>query len=152
MVCNVISGLDQAGGKNQGTGLQDELAVQEAPFVTPAEAGAQAKNQTIRMGSRVRGNDGGGGSAVVARTVGRMRRLIALIDQPSVGKRSLAHLGLPTEASTRPEESIWRVRGPPDELFPPDLDDAGLPVDLEAIDADPGDTFFDELPAEDWAA
>jgi hypothetical protein len=45
MFCNAISGLDQAGGKNQGTGLQDELAVQEAPFVTLAEAGAQAKTK-----------------------------------------------------------------------------------------------------------
>ena len=47
MFFNAISGLDQAGGKNQGTGLQDELAVQEAPFVTPAEAAAQAKTKLL---------------------------------------------------------------------------------------------------------
>ena len=157
MFCNAISGLDQAGGKNQGTGLQDELAVQEAPFVTPAAAGAQAKNQTIRLGSRLRGNDGVGGSAVVPGTVGRRRRLVAVIDQAAVVKKILAHLGLATEALTKPEESVWlpkksTQRGPPDELFPPDLDDAGLPVEVDGVDEEPGEPFFDELPVDEWAA
>ncbi len=64
----------------------------------------------------------------------------------------LAHLGLATEALTKLEDPIWPVRGPPDELFPPDLDDAGLPVELDAVDEDLSEPFFDELPAEDWAA
>jgi hypothetical protein len=44
------------------------------------------------------------------------------------------------------------VRGPAEELFPPDLDDAGLPVDLDAVDEDLSEPFFDELPAHDCAA
>ena len=80
------------------------------------------------------------------------RSLAALIDQPPEVKRILAHVGLGTEALTKPGESIWRVTGPPDELFPLDLDEAGLPVELDAVDEDPGEPFFDVLPAEDWAA
>ena len=83
---------------------------------------------------------------------GGWRKLVALIDQPSVVRRILAHLGLATEALTKPEDPIWRVRGPPDELFPLDLDEAGLPVELSAIEEDPGESFFDELPADEWAA
>ena len=44
------------------------------------------------------------------------------------------------------------LRGPPDELFPADLDDAGLPVEVDGCDEEPGDPFFDELPADDCAA
>ena len=80
------------------------------------------------------------------------RRLVAVIDQAAVVKKILAHLGLATEALTKPEESIWRVRGPPDELFPADLDDAGLAVALAGVDEEPGEPFFDDLPADDWAA
>jgi hypothetical protein len=83
---------------------------------------------------------------------GGKRKLVALIDQPPVIKKILAHLGLATEALTKPEDPVWRVRGPPDELFPPDIDEAGLPVELDAVDEDPGEPFFDELPADDWAA
>jgi hypothetical protein len=83
---------------------------------------------------------------------GGRRALVALIDQPPVIKKILAHLGLATEALTKPEETIWRVRGPPDELFPLDLDDAGLPVELDAVDEDLSEPFFDELLAHDWAA
>ena len=61
-------------------------------------------------------------------------------------------LGLATEALTKPEESIWRVRGSPDELFPGDLDDAGLPVEVDGVDEEPGDPLFDELPVDEWAA
>ena len=43
-------------------------------------------------------------------------------------------------------------RGPPDELFPPDLDEAGLPVEEDGVDQEPGEPFFDELPVDDWAA
>ena len=65
---------------------------------------------------------------------GGRRRLVAVIDQAAVVKKILAHLGLATEALTKPEESVWlpkksTLRGPPDELFPADLDDAGLPVE-----------------------
>ena len=38
------------------------------------------------------------------------------------------------------------------ELFPGDLDDAGLPVEVDGVDEEPGDPFFDELPVDDWAA
>jgi hypothetical protein len=34
----------------------------------------------------------------------------------------------------------------------PDLDDAGLPVELDAVDVDLSEPFSDELPADDWAA
>lgn len=82
---------------------------------------------------------------------GGRRRLVAVIDQAAVVKKILAHLGLATEALTKPEESIWlpkksTLRGPPD------VDDAGLPVELDAVDEDPGEPFFDELPADEWAA
>jgi hypothetical protein len=66
-------------------------------------------------------------------------------------------LGLATEALTKPEESIWLPKkstpqGPPDELFPGDLDDAGLPVEEDGVEEEPGEPFFDELPVDDWAA
>lgn len=61
-------------------------------------------------------------------------------------------LGLATEALTKPEDPVWRVRGPPDELFPPDVVEAGLSVELDAVDEDPGEPVFHELPAHDWAA
>ena len=157
--------MNQAGGKNQGTGLQDELAVQQAPFVTPTEAEDQAKNQTIIMVSRPLGNDGGGGSAVVAGTVGGRRRLVAVIDQAAEVRRILAPprrhggqaLGLATEALTKPEDPVWlpqksTLRGPPEDVFPPGVDEAGLPAELGAIDEDPGEPFFDELPVDEWAA
>ena len=85
-------------------------------------------------------------------TSGRLAWSVALIDQPPVIKEILAHLGLATEALTKPEDPVWRVRGPPEDLFPPHVDEAGLPVELGAIDEDPGEPFFDELPADDWAA
>ncbi len=83
---------------------------------------------------------------------GARRDLVAHIDQPTVVKKVLAHLGLATEALTRPEDPVWRVSGPPNALFPGDLDDAGLPVEVDCVDAEPGELFFDELPADDWAA
>ena len=67
-------------------------------------------------------------------------------------KKILAHLGLATEALTKPDDPVWRVRGPPEDMFPLDLDDAGLSVELDVVDEDPGEPFFDVLPAEDWAA
>ena len=81
---------------------------------------------------------------------GGRRSLVALIQQPLVIKKILTHLGLATEALTEPEESVWRVRGPPDELFPPDLDDAGLPVEPDAVDEELSEPFVDELPGDDW--
>ena len=83
---------------------------------------------------------------------GGRRKLVALIDQPPVVKKILAHLGLATEALTKPEDPVWRVRGPPDELFPPDVDEAGLPVEVDGGDDEPCEPFFDELPADDWPA
>ena len=83
---------------------------------------------------------------------GGRRKLVALIDQPPVVKKILAHLGLATEALTKPDDPVWRVRGPPEDMFPLDLDDAGLSVELDVVDEDPGEPFFDVLPAEDWAA
>ncbi len=83
--------------------------------------------------------------------------MVALIHQPPVIKKIRAHLGLATEALTKHEDPVWlpkksTLRGPPDEMFPPDLDDAGLSVELDAADEDLSEPFFDELPAEDWAA
>ena len=78
----------------------------------------------------------------------KFRRLYLLRQPPSRGQV----LGLATEAMTKPEETIWRVRGPPEELFPLDLDDAGLAVVFDAVDEEPSEPFFDELPADDWAA
>ena len=48
---------------------------------------------------------------------------MTLIDQPPVIKKILAHVGLATEAQTKPEDPVWlpkksTLRGPPDELFP----------------------------------
>ena len=88
---------------------------------------------------------------------GGRRKLVALMDQPPVIKKILAHLGLATEALTKPEDPVWlpkksTLRGPPDELFPGDLDDAGLPVQVDGGDDEPGEPSFDELPAEAWAA
>lgn len=88
---------------------------------------------------------------------GGRRRLVSVIDQPSVVRRILAHLGLATEALTKPEDPVWlpkesTLRGPPHERFPGDLDDAGLPVEVDGVDEEPGEPFIDELPADDWAA
>ncbi len=83
---------------------------------------------------------------------GGRRRLVAVIDQAAVVRRILAHLGLAREALTKPEDPVWRVRGPPDELFPPDVDEAGLPVELDTVDEEPGEPFFDEQSAHDWTA
>ncbi len=88
---------------------------------------------------------------------GGRRRLVAVIDQPTAIKKILSHLGLATEAFTKPEDPIWlpkksTLRGPPDALFSPDVDEAGLPVELDAVDEDLSEPFFDELPADDWAA
>ncbi len=65
-------------------------------------------------------------------------------------------LGLATVALKKPEHPVWLPKkstlcGPPDELSPLDLDDAGLPSGLEAIDEDLSEPFFDELPADDRA-
>ena len=94
---------------------------------------------------------------VVQCPCGSRRRLVAVIDQPSVVKKILAHLGLATEALTKPEDPVWlpkesTLRGPPDELFPGDLDDAGLAVEVDGVDEEPGEPYFDELPADEWAS
>ena len=43
------------------------------------------------------------------------------------------------------------LRGPPEELFPADLDDAGLPVEVDRGDGEPGEAYRDELRVGDWA-
>ena len=65
---------------------------------------------------------------------GGRRHLVAVIDQAVVVRSILAHLGLATEALAKPEDPARlpkksTLRGPPDELFPADLDHAGLPVE-----------------------
>jgi hypothetical protein len=72
-----------------------------------------------------------------------------------VVKRILAHLGLVMEAFTAPEDPVWLPRksallGPPDELFPPVLDDTGLPAEPNAVDEGLSEPPFDEPPAQDW--
>ena len=42
--------------------------------------------------------------------------------------------------------------GPPDELFPANLNDAGLPVEVDGDDEEPGEPLFDQLAVEDWPA
>lgn len=37
-------------------------------------------------------------------------------------------------------------KGPPEEMFPPELDDAGLPVELDTVDEDLSEPFFDGCP------
>ena len=44
------------------------------------------------------------------------------------------------------------LRGLPEALFPADLNDAGLSVEVDGVDEESGEPFFDELPAEDLAA
>ena len=80
------------------------------------------------------------------------RSLAAVIDQPPEVKRILAHVGLGTEALTKPGESIWRVTGLPEEMSPSELGDAGLRVGVDGADEELGVPLFDELPAEEWAA
>lgn len=80
---------------------------------------------------------------------GGKRRLIAVITQAKVIKKILAHLGLPTEIVLRETQAVWRVRGPPSELFPEDVDETGQDL---AVDEDFGVDFVDELPADDVAA
>jgi hypothetical protein len=43
------------------------------------------------------------------------------------------------------------MRGPPEEIFPVNRDNAGLPVELEAVAEDRCEPSLDELPADDWA-
>ena len=80
-----------------------------------------------------------------------------MIDRAAVVRWILAHLGVASEALTKPEDPVWlpkksTLRGPPDELFAADLDDAGLPGEMDGVDDEPGEPWFDELPADEWAA
>ena len=136
-------GKPQAGGHDCQVALTDAALAHHAVEEARQMSGRLAWSVAMRLAWK---------ADVLQCNCGGRRKLVALIDQPSVVKKILAHLGLATEASTKPEESIWRVRGPPDELFPGDLDDAGLPVEVGGVDEEPGEPFFDELPAEDWAA
>ena len=71
---------------------------------------------------------------------GGKRRLIAVITQATVIKKILAHLGLPTEVVLKKSEPVWRVRGPPEELFPEGIDDTGQDLDL-GVDEDFGQAW-----------
>ena len=133
----------QAGGHDCQVPLSDAELAHHAVEQARRDSGRLGWAQAMRLAWK---------ADVLQCNCGGRRKLVALIDQPSVVRRILAHLGLATEASTKPEESIWRVRGPPDELFPGDLDDAGLPVEVDGVDEEPGEPFFDELPVDDWAA
>jgi hypothetical protein len=57
-------------------------------------------------------------------------------------------LTTPEDPARRPKTST--LREPPDEPFPPDLDEAGLAVEVAGVDEEPGDPFFDELHADEW--
>lgn len=58
-------------------------------------------------------------------------------------RRILAKLGLATEALTKPEDPAQlpkksTLREPHEEPFAADLDDAGLPVEVNGVDEEPG--------------
>jgi len=72
-----------------------------------------------------------------------------VITQAKVIKKILRHLGLPTDVVLKETQPVWRVRGPPGELFPTDVDETGQDL---APDDDFGMDFVDELPVDDWAA
>jgi hypothetical protein len=133
----------QAGGHDCQMALSDAELAHHAVEQARRDSGRLGWAQAMRLAWK---------ADVLQCNCGGRRKLVALIDQPSVVRRILAHLGLTTEALTKPEESIWRVRRPPDELFPGDLDDAGLPVEVDGVDEEPGEPFFDEVPVDDWAA
>jgi len=60
---------------------------------------------------------------------------------------------LPTKVLIKAEETVCQVRGPPDELFPADLDDLGNAVQGEPdIDEDRGFDFAEERPDDELAA
>jgi len=52
-------------------------------------------------------------------------------DPPPARGQALNHLGLPTTVLVRAEETVCQVRGPPEELFPADLDDLGNAAEAE---------------------
>ena len=72
-----------------------------------------------------------------------------MITQAKVIKKILRHLGLPTDVVLKETQPVWRVRGPPEQLFPEDVDETGQDL---AIDEDFGIDFVDELPVDEWAA
>ena len=82
---------------------------------------------------------------------GTRRRLIAVITQATVIKKTLVHMGLPTDVGIQETQPVWRVRGPPEELFPEGIDDTGQDLDV-AVDEEFGVDFVDDLPADDEAA
>lgn len=89
------------------------------------------------------------GVDVLSCECGGKRRLIAVITQAKVIKKILRHLGLPTDVVLKETQPVWRVRGPPEELFPEGVDETGQDL---AVDDDFGMEFVDELPVDDWAA
>ncbi len=80
---------------------------------------------------------------------GGKRRLIAVITPAKVVKKILRHLGLPADVVLKETQPVWRVRGPPGQVFPEDVAETGQDL---AVDEDFGIDFVDELPLDDVAA
>ena len=85
------------------------------------------------------------------------KQVIAAIPPGAVANKILRHLRLPTEVVTKAEPcDIWRVRGPPGELVPDDLDDCEPELYPDAVDEiypdDDMRGFFDDEPVLPQAA
>ncbi len=86
---------------------------------------------------------------------GGKRQLIAVIKQAKLIKKIVRHLGLPTDVVLTETQPVWRVRGPPSELFAEDVGETGqdLAVDDDFGMAQTGNLArVDELPVDDWAS
>ena len=60
---------------------------------------------------------------------------MAVITQAKVIRKILKHLGLPTEVVLKETQPVWRVRGPPEQLFPEDVDETGKGAGAEYLEA-----------------
>ena len=124
----------------------------EAPPLTEAEelarvlAAEAEKSQKLTWAEALKLS---WGVDVLTCECGGKRRLIAVITQAKVIKKILKHLGLPAEVVLKETQPVWRVRGPPGELFPDDVGETGQDL---AVDEDFGMEIADELPVDDWAA
>ncbi|MBI5609768.1 MAG: hypothetical protein HY902_12920 [Deltaproteobacteria bacterium] len=118
----------------------------EAEEVTRVLEGDAEKSQKLTRSQSLRLSFGVG---VLTCECGGKRRLIAVITQAKVIKKILKHLGLPSEVVLKEAQPVWRLRGPPGELFPEDVDETGHDL---AVDDDFGVDFPDELPVNDVAA
>jgi len=78
-----------------------------------------------------------------------------VITQAKVIKKILRDLGLPTDVVLIETQPVWRVRGPPGELFPADVDETGqdlAPDDDFGMAQAQNLVLVDELPVDDVAA